>query len=571
MSMSKPIPNIPAPSSPLEADRWDHTRLRRRLLEGNWGGDLADRYRQHMGSTRTAAHGELDLSSNPFRVIARELAVLYDRPPHIRHDEEERADVSAFLGPEGEIVASGLWAQAQWLQARVIGCREYLVRVTADERGVRFRPVPPDKVVATAMADQPDQPDSIRELRLREVDGKASWCWDVLDIRDPSRPIFQVVRAEQQGRKGPGEDITTKVLGGDFSGDAYPYRKADGTPVLPYVLFHAQRSGDRLWDAWEGMEVVEGSLNLAVAWSFWFHCLKDASWPQRYLANLVPAGLGVTDADDARRAEVITDPASVLILESGADGVSETGQPMVGQWQSAADIESLERAISAYAARLTQDAGVPPSDIQRLNSSRSGYAIALTNEGKRQAQRRYAPQFAAADALLISLTAIMLNRVHGSSLPESGYAVVYQEIPLSAQELEGRRKHVVEMLEAGLMDRVAGYRTLHPGLTEAQAKADLAAIKTQDDPEVEPINGGPAPLALVTDAAEGSGVDKLQDTALNGAQVLAAQSIVASVSAGQLPRATGVQMLSSFFNLPPVTAEAIMGSVGRTFTPTPIA
>ena len=473
------IPHMPAPPDSAESQRWDHTRLRRRLLEGNWGGDLAERYRRHMGTTRSAAHGELDLSANPFRVISRELSVLYDKTPHIRHDDEEREDVATFLGASGALTASGLWAQAQWFQARVIGCREYLMRVTVDDEGVRFRPVPPDKVVATSRPDRPDIPDSIRELRLRDVEGELVWCWDVLDIRDPGYPLYRVLKAGTRGPIEEGVDLTLTVLGATYEGETYPYRKADGTPVIPYVLYHAQRSGDRLWDAWEGVEVVEGSLNLAVAWSFWFHCLRDASWPQRYLANLIPAGLSIQDADGGRRAEVITDPASVLILESNADSAAETGQPMVGQWSQAADIESLERAISAFAARLTQDAGVPPSDIQRLNSSRSGYAIALTNEGKRQAQRRYAPQFMASDAQLIQLAAILLNRHNGTDLPEDGYAVIYQEIPLSAQELDGRRKHVLELLEAGLLDRVAAYRTLNPGLTETQAKADLGAITAQ--------------------------------------------------------------------------------------------
>jgi len=561
------IPNIPAPPDAFDSERWDHTRLRRRLLEGNWGGDLAERYRRHMGATRTAAHGELDLSANPFRVISRELSVLYDQTPHVRHDDEERADVATFLGHTGALTTSGLWAQAQWFQARIIGCREYLMRVTVDDEGIRFRPVPPDKVVATSRPDRPDIPDSIRELRLREVEGKLVWAWDVLDIRDPAYPLYRVIKAGKRGGIEEGEDLTIAVLGATYEGETYPYRKADGTPVIPYVLYHAQRSGDRLWDAWEGVEVVEGSLNLAVAWSFWFHCLRDASWPQRYLANLIPAGLAIQDGDSGRRAEVITDPASVLILETSADSAAETGQPMVGQWNQAADIESLERAISAFAARLTQDAGVPPSDIQRLNSSRSGYAISLTNEGKRQAQRRYA-HLATTDAELIALAATLLNRHNGTSLPEDGYAVVYQEIPLSPQELDGRRKHVLELLETGLLDRVAAYRTLNPGLTETQAKADLAGIDGVDQvDELEAIEERPATAPGIPDL----GAEKLQDTALNGAQVLAAQSIVASVSSGQLPRATGVQMLSSFFNLPTATAEAIMGTVGRSFTPTPAA
>jgi hypothetical protein len=61
------------------------------------------------------------------------------------------------------------------------------------------------------------------------------------------------------------------------------------------------------------------------------------------------------------------------------------------------------------------------------------------------------------------------------------------------------------------------------------------------------------------------GVDKAQDTALNGAQVQAAQGIVESVAARKLPRETGIAMLVEFFNIPQPKAEALMGDVGRSF------
>lgn len=70
------------------------------------------------------------------------------------------------------------------------------------------------------------------------------------------------------------------------------------------------------------------------------------------------------------------------------------------------------------------------------------------------------------------------------------------------------------------------------------------------------------------DAAPGvAGAESVQDTALNGAQVTAAQGIVESVAAGRLPRDTGVRMLVTFFRIPLDVAEALMGDVGRGFEP----
>lgn len=64
--------------------------------------------------------------------------------------------------------------------------------------------------------------------------------------------------------------------------------------------------------------------------------------------------------------------------------------------------------------------------------------------------------------------------------------------------------------------------------------------------------------------------EKAADTALNGAQVGAAMSIVERVATGALPRQTGVEMLVSFFQLSKEQAEEIMGSVGLTFRIGPV-
>ena len=38
-------------------------------------------------------------------------------------------------------------------------------------------------------------------------------------------------------------DITTSILGAEQSGAAYPYRWADDTPFVPYVIYHAAETG----------------------------------------------------------------------------------------------------------------------------------------------------------------------------------------------------------------------------------------------------------------------------------------------------------------------------------------
>lgn len=54
--------------------------------------------------------------------------------------------------------------------------------------------------------------------------------------------------------------------------------------------------------------------------------------------------------------------------------------------------------------------------------------------------------------------------------------------------------------------------------------------------------------------------------ALNGAQIASLLQIISAVATGQLPRATGIQVMAQSFPFDATTAELIMGEVGRTFT-----
>ena len=576
-----------------EIRRVEHTRLRRRLLEGTWEEDLHNRLQIHLGTVRKAAWGLPDMSSNVFRQIARSLASLYIQPPDVSHPTRNLSAVGIV-----EMVArSGLWATMNRFQQLTIGCREYWqrVHVSADGR-LTFRPVAPDMTIAKSFADRPDYPVSVREMRERtDAEGKPRWTWDVLDISDPENPIYEV-RAYVDGGK-VGEDLSAVYLGGSYSGAAYPYRRSDGRPILPYVLYHAERIGDRLFDAYEGIEVVEGSLNIAVSYSMLFHAIKDSSWPQRYIIGAEPQGGTIEGGVAGARREVVSDPATVLMLRA-----SDEQQPVIGQWQAGCDTTQLENTISAFANRLAQDAGVSPADIQRMGgTARSGYAIALSNEGKRDAQKVYAQSFRASDEQLVMTAAILANRAMGSQFPEGGYSVQYRSIPLSGSELDGRRKHALELLDAGLMTRIDALRLFDDSLTEQDAVAMLAEIDamnkatevaseaTEMEAEEETPEHEAAPGDVAEDVAEGEAHDEeaaptavagegesiaaaaaaagqpASSVALNGAQVQAAQGIITSVAKGELPRATGVEMLVQFFNMDAASAETLMGTVGGSF------
>ena len=475
MSLSLLAAQYPTrPGAPTAEDsaRWNHTGLRVRMLSGRHQADVERTISMHVDPTRAASWGVADLSSNVFRSVSRQLACLYDRAPIVDHPDGPDAAAPLI----GAVDAAGLWPLMTRVSSQVIGCREYAVRVHCTEAGeLLYRPISPDNLIMGASPDRPDLPVYCKELRLRQHPrtGDYQWCWTITDISTPDYPSERVVLADHRGEEG--EDLTFDYLGGFHSGDAYPYRDASGAPVLPVVLYHAEKHGG-LWDAFDGLEVVTGSLTAACLFSFFVHCVRDASWPQRYAIGCSIPGLGLEGSGKERRQGIATDPASILMLEPNGDL-----QPQIGQWAAGASADDLLEAISAFEHRVAEYAGVSPADLQRLGgTARSGYAIAISNQGRRDAQKRFEPQFREGDRQLLKLSAILYNRATGSSVPEDGYTIRYQSIPLSDTERETARKDILEKIAAGLMSKVDAYIELHPGISRARAVQELQRVQREN-------------------------------------------------------------------------------------------
>jgi hypothetical protein len=464
--------SLPEPPAPLDADeivRWTHTRLRRRMLYGYWARDLAERLRKTVGSLRAEAWGVPDLSSNVFRASVSQLAVLYNDAPDVRHD------LPAGQPLVEAIRRAGLWSLMQRVQRDTMGLREMFVRVDVVDDELSYRPVFPDLVLARGTAEHPDRPESIREAVLRRTPGGSTiWTYDELDA-SPTSPVYRVVDAR-------GADVSAMFLtgadgkpapAGGFRGDAYPYRRQDGAPVLPYVLYHAQHTGC-LFDPYEARELVDGSLTVAVLWTFFTHCVRSASWPQRYVINARLPATALEGEGENRRGAIVADPSVVLELESAEEF---TGQAIASQWTTSTDPASLQEAIGQYERRVAGYAGISPADIQRVSGDpRSGYALAISREAQREAQRRFEPQFRTGDEQLIGLSAALMNRAGAGSFPEDGYRIAYRAVPQSADERQAAREDVMARISAGLLDKVTAYQLEHPGVSEEDAAKALEKI-----------------------------------------------------------------------------------------------
>lgn len=491
----------PVPTSPEDATRWRRVSQIRRILGGAWERDATARLRQMISQVRREVWGPPDLTANPLKVFATELARSYDAVPAI----------SPAGGPLGQavvdhVIQSGHFARMTIGQRDAWACGDVYVHLDLDRWGrVTTQLVHGDRLTAEPDPEHPDQPIILRHARLRRLADSTdvTWTWDEWDLSDPKYPRYRVLR--DNGGK-PGVDVTALAYPGkpSWEGEAYPWRYADGEPHIPYVAYRGTEDGG-LWHDATRLELVEGTLILSVYYTFFGHILRSASWPQRYMAGVEPMGgsemvdTGLVDKNGdpilRKRGTVAADPASVIVLEHMQQS---TGQPIIGQWEPGGDPAVIIEAIMQYERRLASFAGIAGSDLIRSSGDpRSGFAVHVSRSAVREQMRRIEPLLRRADQELLRKTAALLSRATGRAYPESGYEIVYQGVPESPEEREARERSVSMRLREGLTDRIEALIDLNPGLTREAAAARVAEIdKAKSDGAPTPLNGAQLQQAI---------------------------------------------------------------------------
>jgi len=440
------MPQTPPVSDQAARRRMEHQRLRWRLLYGQAEQDIEARIRQAIGNIRREMWGPIDMSSNPFLDAWNAASALYKEAPTIIPPSAAEQVVMA------QVDSVGWWSRMQRVQRDTLALRECPVFIDwQPNQPLVIRQVPPYMVEVKVYPRRPTQPRQVTEW-ARDPDAPTRWVRHVYDQPSASYRVYDERDL----------DVTERVAGGTFEGDSYPWQGARG-PILPWVTYHAQDTG-WYWDAYAAREVVEGTLQLGVLYSYYSHLMRAASWAQRYVIGAEPVGAEV-DAEGGTR-EVVTDPASLLQLQV-SDGSTNT---TVGQWQPSADPERVLASVHSYERRVL-DKAVGSLSVSRASSDiRSGFSLAVSREDQRALQRSYTPSFRRTDLELLGKIADM------QGLERRGWRIEYKSIPQDPTESQAQLDRISKLVDLGLIDRVTAYMELHPAVTHDEAVAAVAMI-----------------------------------------------------------------------------------------------
>lgn len=426
---------------------------------------LREHLELQLGRLRARLVGVPDTSENLFASVVDQMCTRYDQAPElVTRDERSHAVLSASF-EEG-----GWWGMARAHQRYVRGLQESLVLVGWDDedRHPTFSLVTPDTVTIESARTNKSRPVVIWHAQRREVrpgSSELAWFWDRWDVRDQSNPSLTVWSGDRK------REVTGNFFDpSGWAGRSYPLRNDAGRPILPFALYHGGLSDGGVWSTGASEDVVTGSLQLGLLWTSAVHGVIRASFDQRYLANGRIKGGAIEKVNGVAVRTLDPDPTAIVMI----DGENATA----GSWGASIDIDKAESFVRKYGQRLAIHYGLSPGDVVVESVAESGVALTIRQEGKRRIERRDAPAFARGDSDL-SLVVAAVNRAHGVQCSALGSSFKYHGVDLSNSERNDVGAYVEREMGLGLMDRVQGYRELHPGMSREAAAAELAEIDMQ--------------------------------------------------------------------------------------------
>jgi hypothetical protein len=559
----------------IDQARATHQEARLSVVLQDWDELAYDWLKVRIGEERLTSWGLPNTSANPLSDVAFQLSNpgLYATRPQVGTSNPEAL---ALVGQGGQLDAAGYWTLMQYVQYLTYGIGDMFVAFDVASDALTVEPVYPHDIRLIWDPARPGVAVGLWRRRLRalpaDAGGEQVWAWDQWDLGERRKvdgvtvetrpPSLRIVACSGTFADQP---ITNLVVPGApevIEGEAYRWRRQDGSPMIPFVRYQVSNSGGG-WNHYHFRGALRGTYETMSAYTYTGRAAQDATGRAVIAAGLRPIVSGVVGANTAGAVRSVNlTPGAILYHEA------EQGQQVVIQEVGpGANLETLSAYAHEVERRVYQRCGIDVAGAEKgASDPTSGAAKFVSRQEKRQNALRVKPLFEASDLEAIAISSALL-RVYGvMDVPETGYSIDYGEIGLSIEEQAALRDDIDWQEERGQISKVKAYQLRHPGVSEADAGAALVAAAVADAKLAAAIEAA-LPEGQPTPGATDGGVAAVADTALNGAQAQALTALVQQVSGGQLAPDVARQLLPIMFpTIGPDRAEAII-SAAAAFTP----
>ena len=457
------LPNMETVFPPHEQERVLSQGIRYQIAMEDVRDLLDEHIRGYLSPEISESWGEKDTSRNALAAIGHQLATPghYGRSPLVLGVDAERLNAAV----------SGLWPAKQFIEYLAYTCGSVAQRLEVDDDGDLVLVVVPAHLCWAESGANPKKPVLIRELRVVEVvtaeQGRThAYAWREWDIRDPANPVCRWVEAKANGKLG--EDLTPQL-----GAIEYVWKTPEGKPYLPWVIDRSFDVGD-LWNHKRGRGTARGTLTGMMLTSAATAIALRSTGKVALVFDARPLGQTVQSSGGVATISLEAQPGAIVFLER----LKAENQPSVSEIGEVDTLGVVAQYAKDYGAQLAQDMGISPSDVVRTGANpASGAALQITNEGKRQEQRRRGEIARQADLHMLRCAAWL------KGLSIEGLGVQYYELELSTTEMEAKARTDQAELAMGIVSQVDVLMSRRPGLTREQALEHLRRVR-QDEAEV---------------------------------------------------------------------------------------
>ncbi len=478
------------PQMPDDA-RATHQRARAAILDEDFDDVLRKWLALYVQPEILETWGQPDTSNNPLVSYVHQLTSpgRYCRRPILFHPS---ATADGLLEPGGALERAGWLTKAQTYERRTVGLGDYFVGMDAHSGDLTLQLIEPSDVYLLADPSNPDRAVELWHLRPRRDPYRDRWIWTYTKyaIGNAGQPAsLRVCSATEKDESGEYRDLSVEFLGeaGALVGDAYPYRYADGSPFLPFVQFRSQDNG-RLWHWSELRGLHRGTLHTCTYATYAGRAALDATGSHVLTWNLQLPGADVRQSSGEQYTsagglangppieQIPITPGAISACQIVEPGV-QPGVKVVGP---GINLDPLHRFTRGYIHDLMLNRGLGQASVEKVSANpASGAALHISDRQRLEYAERTEPLFRAGDLALFAKCAAVLNRQTGSNYPESGYSIVYHRAPRSPQEERNQRERDEWLVSNGYRSRVDVHKERYPGLSTADALADLRRIQEE--------------------------------------------------------------------------------------------